>query len=372
VVLALAAAVVLVVLAKLGARLYRDEAMWALAGWTMPGDFGVFLRASEDVLHGTNPYPAPSESIEPPLAPYAYPPFLALAIAPFTLLPVSVAQTSWTLFGIGAIVAALLVLDVRDWRCHAVALLNPFTRDALEYGALGPVLLLLIAVSWRYRDRVWPPAACLGASIVLKLFLAPFLLWLAMTRRIGAAVLGGVLAVAVLVLSWAAIGLDGLGDYPGLLRRLTDLEAENSYSAFALLQALGLPSAAARAAAVLGGLALLVLAYRAARSSATADERDRRSLLLMLAAVLVLTPILWLHYLVLLLVPLALTRPRLSALWLVLLVPTVFLWLGWYEGWAAGSLRALVSVAATAAVVLAGCLLGRGARLPARAATGAA
>jgi hypothetical protein len=207
---------------------------------------------------------------------------------------------------------------------------------------------------------------------VLKLFLAPFLLWLAMTRRIGAAVLGGVLAVAVLVLSWAAIGLDGLGDYPGLLRRLTDLEAENSYSAFALLQALGLPSAAARAAAVLGGLALLVLAYRAARSSATADERDRRSLLLMLAAVLVLTPILWLHYLVLLLVPLALTRPRLSALWLVLLVPTVFLWLGWYEGWAAGSLRALVSVAATAAVVLAGCLLGRGARLPARAATGAA
>ena len=61
-------------------------------------------------------------------------------------------------------------------------------------------------------------------------------------------------------------------------------------------------------------------------------------------------------FLLALLVPLALVRPRLSLLWLVPLAMTVFELLDWYRGWPRGDAEALLSVAAVVAVVLAGAL----------------
>ena len=80
-------------------------------------------------------------------------------------------------------------------------------------------------------------------------------------------------------------------------------------------------------------------------------EGDRRALTLALAAGFVLTPILWLHYLVLLIVPIALARPRLSRVWFVPLALTVFEALDWYRGWPSGDGRALASVAIVTALV---------------------
>ena len=98
---------------------------------------------------------------------------------------------------------------------------------------------------------------------------------------------------------------------------------------------------------------LLVLAWRAARApSSEQDERDRRSLTFVLAAGFVLTPILWLHYLVLLVGPIGLARPRLSALWFVPLAMTVLEALDWYRGWPRGDGRALASTAIVVALVL--------------------
>ena len=51
---------------------------------------------------------------------------------------------------------------------------------------------------------------------------------------------------------------------------------------------------------------------------------DRGAFCLALAAAVAMTPILWLHYLLLLLVPLAIVRPRFTPLWLLPIV----LWVG--------------------------------------------
>jgi hypothetical protein len=108
---------------------------------------------------------------------------------------------------------------------------------------------------------------------------------------------------------------------------------------------------------------LLVLAWRAARApSSEQDECDRLSLTFALAAGFVLTPILWLHYLVLLVVPIALARPRLSALWFVPLALTLFEALDWYRGWPRGDGPALVSVTLVVALVFVGSLWSRGRR----------
>lgn len=370
------AALLLPLGARVAARDYRDDSLWAnalasLGGTMKPGDFGyVFVAAGDDVLAGRNPYMRAEDFVGPPQAPYAYPPVLALVVVPLSALPEQVAQTFvpgvlWSLLLIAALAGALLVLGVRDWRCYPVALLAPYTVETIQYGAVGPLLVLLVAVVWRYRDRPGIAAAGTGAAVVLKLFLWPLFAWLAMTGRVRAAAGGAALAVALALGSWAVIAFRGLVDYPRLLQRLDEVEAENSYSLFAVLRMLDIPQFPARALVVAGGVALLLAAWSAARDRGVPErERDRRSLTLVLAAALVLTPILWLHYLVLLFVPIALHRPRLSSVWFVPLAVNVFVWLDWYRGWPRGEAEALVSTTVVVAAVFLVTLLRPAAREP--------
>jgi alpha-1,2-mannosyltransferase len=360
-----AAVVAVVILLPLSGRAVAtqtsSDSLWAnaarsLGGSQEPFDLRVFVQAGDDVLHGRNPYVAPGTIHGPADAPYAYPPLLALLVTPLALLPEHVDHgyvpgVLFSLVLVAAVVGALLLLDVHDWRCYPVALLYPVTIETVEYGAIGPLLLVLVALLWRYRDRAWIAGWATGGAIVLKLFLWPLLAWLAVTRRIRAAALALLLAAALAFLSWAVIAFRGIGDYPHLLRRLVDVEGENSYSVFAVLQMLGLPEAASRGITLVLGLALLALAWRAVGRDGATFEADRRSFTLTVAAALVLTPILWLHYLVLLLAPIALARPRLSGLWFVPLTMTLFEALNWYRGWPRGDAKALLSVAAVVTVV---------------------
>jgi hypothetical protein len=364
---AVAVLAALVVL-PLGARAVEprltQDTLWAnalasLGGTMKPGDFGyVFLVAGDDVLAGRSPYMDADEFQGPPQAPYAYPPVLAILVTPLSALPETVRGTFlpgvlWSLLLLAAMAGGLSLLGVRDWRCYPVALLAPFTLEAIEYGAIGPVLVLLVALAWRYRDRPRAAGAATGGLVVLKLFLWPLVAWLAFTARVRAAAIAVLFAAALGLVSWALIAFRGLLEYPRLLRKLVDVEADQSYSAFAVLRALELPELAARALVLAAGLALLGLAWRAARDEQRRPvDRDRVSLGLALAAALVLTPILWLHYLVLLFVPIALARPRLSWVWFVPLSLTVLEWRDWYRGWPRGELDALLSVAIASALVL--------------------
>jgi alpha-1,2-mannosyltransferase len=361
---AVAAAVVLPLGARGVAAHTSSDSLWAnaarsLGGWQEPFDLRVFVHASDDVLDGRDPYVQPGNVTGPADAPYAYPPVLALALVPIAVLPrhvhdVFVPGVVFSLVLLSAVLASLYLLDVRDWRCYAVALLYPVTIEAIEYGAIGPILLLLVAVLWRFRERPIVAGAATGGAVVLKLFLWPLVVWLVVTKRVLSAAAAVAFGFALAALSWAVIAFRGLADYEHLLRRLVDVEAENSYSAFAVLRMLEVPGLAAKAVVVIAGVALLALAWRAAREGG--NEGDRISLGFAVAAALVLTPILWLHYLVLLLVPIALARPRLSLLWLVPLVMTVFELLDWYRGWPRGDAQALVSTLAVVAIVLFGAL----------------
>lgn len=362
---ALAATIVLPLGARATANRWHDDTVWAnslrsLGGLQLPFDFAIYLSAADRVRAGDNPYVDPDQVTEQSAAPYVYPPLLALVLVPATALPDEVRGSSpaavlVSLLAIASIVGALLALDVRDWRCYPVALLYPPTLENVEYGAVGPILVLLVALGWRYRERIAAASLTIGAAIVLKVFLWPLVVWLAATRRWKTSAGAVGVAAGLALMSWAAIGFRGLTDYPELGRRLTDFEAENSYSALAIFVTLGIPAGAARALVGLLAIVLLVLAWRAARGDA--GSGDRRSLTLALAAGLVATPILWLHYLVLLVVPIALARPRLSALWFAPLALAVFELLDWYRGWPRGDGPALASVALVTSVVFVVCSL---------------
>ena len=93
------------------------------------------------------------------------------------------------------------------------------------------------------------------------------------------------------------------------------------------IDTLGLPEWVGRAAMLLAGGALLVCCVVFARRG-----DDFRSFTAALGATLALSPIVWLHYLVVLLVPMAIARPRFSALWLL----PILLWTSPKPGYAEG------------------------------------
>ena len=148
---ALLLGVLWVVVPRILARLFYDDVVWAVNGWFVQYDLTIFLRAGDAVLDGVSPYPAVSELVDD--TSYVYPPLLALLMAPLALLPSGLAASIFTFGGILALVGALLLLGVRDPRCHVVAILSPLTHEALRWGTLGTYLVLLVALVWRFRDR---------------------------------------------------------------------------------------------------------------------------------------------------------------------------------------------------------------------------
>jgi Glycosyltransferase family 87/Dolichyl-phosphate-mannose-protein mannosyltransferase len=323
-------------------KLYVDAVRGYVDGAGAPHDLDVFLRAAGKVIHGASPYVFEGDKT------FAYPPFVAYLLAPLHPLGGSSAAIVWTLLSLAAVVLALWLLGVRDWRCYPLALVYPFTRSAIDLGTIEPLLLLAVAAAWCWRDRVVRGGLAVGVAAVLKLFLWPLAVWLALTRRVRGAVTAVAAAVALALVAWAGIGFAGVGDYPGLLHKLANHESTSSYSVVALGVRAHLPVDAARIISVLVALALLAAAAWVARDEGCSPrERDVATLTLCLAAALAASPIVWIHYFLLLLVPLALTRPRFSVLWLV---PFAYYPLG-EATWPAGDARKL-AIALVATLVL--------------------
>jgi hypothetical protein len=302
----------------------------------------AYLPAAELILDGESPYPALDDPILEDQKGYVYPPQLALLLVPLTALPVEVAAALTALGMIAALWLALRLVGVRDVRCYAAALLWMPALSGVLLSNLSLPLALALAIAWRYRDEVWPPAVALGLAVSAKLLLWPLLVWTIVTGRLRTTVLAIVSGAAVTLASWAVIGFAGLTTYPDLLQRLSEIQSERSYSFVGMAATLGLGEPVGRALALLVGLALLVSCVVFARRG-----DDARSFTCAVAATLALSPIVWLHYLVALLVPVAVARPRFSPVWLL----PVLLWTSPRPGYAEGIQTFLPAI--VAAVLLA-------------------
>jgi hypothetical protein len=275
-------------------------------------DFWTFWTAGRDVLHGHSPYPSLSSlphAATRSFAPFVYPPVTAFTMIPIAVVPFGVAKVAYFLLSAGAIVLALRLLGVRDWRCYGAAFACPPAYAAVGLGAIGPFLLLGVAAAWRYRERAVTCGLLVAYVVTAKLFLWPLWFWLVRTRRWRSALVAAGAGLTAVVVSWATIGFEGLRDYPALLSRLTELTGVHSYSVYSLERSLGIGSVAATRS-------LYVLAFLLLGIVALVVSNDRRVLVAVLGISLVATPILWPHYLVLLFVPIALSRTAFSPLWL--------------------------------------------------------
>jgi hypothetical protein len=272
------------------------------------GDWEILRAAARSALHGHSPYAAATPAALAHNDQFVYPPVTALFVAPLAVLPDLAARALVLLLTLACVALALRLLGVRDWRCYGLAFLTAPVLNTVTLGALSSALLLGVAAAWRYRDRRYVAALATALTAVAKVFAWPLVVWLLATRRVRTAVATCALAIVLVLGGWAAIGFAGLSGYPHLLRVLSRVEAVESYSLVGLLRLHG--GAAAALTGVLGIVVVLAV-FVAARGR----EGDRRSLSVAVAGALLATPVLWLHYLVLLFVPIALARPRLSAVW---------------------------------------------------------
>ena len=279
-------------------------------------DFAIFRTAALDVVHGRSPYVHPSAEALAHFDKFVYPPIAALVFAPFAAVPDGAARVLMAVAGLLALLAALRVLRVEDWRCYGVAVISAPAINTLALGAITSFLLLGVALAWRYRDNAAVAGVATAFTAVLKLFLWPLGVWLLATRRWRAAAICAGTGLILLFGGWAVIDFAGLRSYPTLVHLLQRVEASASYSFVALL---GISGSAATAVTVVLSLVAIVAVWFAARRSGG----DQRALAVAVVASLVASPLVWLHYLLLLYVPIALYRPRLSGLWFLPLL----LWL---------------------------------------------
>ena len=297
------------------------------SGGTLGYDFLAYLRAAQRVLAGLPLYDVTAD-VAGPFGLYLYPPPFILPIIPFTALSEAGAAWMWTILLLVAFFVGVAVLpvrrDVKWWIVLLGGLSLPFAYS-VKLGQVAPVLFLLFAVGWRWIDRplVLGASAALGALVKLQPGLV--LVWAALSGRwrsvaAGAAVLATGSIVATLVL-----GAGPWADYADLVRRVTaPVTTPNDFTPGAVAYQLGAPEALASAIqlvsmAFAGGVVL----HASRRASPT------QGYLVTVVASQLLSPIVWEHYAVVLLLPTAylLEKGRRWAVLIPLATSTPLIWL---------------------------------------------
>ncbi|MGH3074664.1 MAG: glycosyltransferase family 87 protein [Gaiellales bacterium] len=273
-------------------------------------DLAAYLAAAGRIAAGGTPY-LPQTLAGPfdpgPAGLYLYAPPLAVMLSPFASLSPDVASTAWLVVRVVVVGLAVALLPVRPWVRGATLFVAAFSYPVLLDLNLGNVSLLvlaLMALTWRFLDR---PAGsiCLALALAVRTPLGVVLAWQALRRRARPIAVTVVAGLVIVALTLPVVGLQGYLDYLAVTRNMVDFQGIHANVDLASVAArAGLPDpwpALAYVAGLLGGIAIILAATRVDREAGFVAT---------VAASLLLVPLLWPHYLVVLLLPAALLAER--------------------------------------------------------------
>jgi hypothetical protein len=276
----------------------------AVAAGTFGFDFLAYHGAAERVLNGQRLYD-PTVQQTGGFGLFYYPPPFVLAVLPFGLLSATAATWVWLVASVAMLVGGIAILPVRPSIRWATLLLTGLSWPvayALKLGQVGPLLFLLFAVGWRWLDRPVAVGAAGALGAIVKIQPGLILVWALLTRRFAAVAVGAaILVVAGLA---ATVVLGGFGvwaDYIALLRNVSDpITTPHNFTPGAAAYQAGVPTGVAASVQVLSSV--LVVAVVLVAIARTAPDA---SFLVTLIASQLLSPVLWDHYAMLLLLPVA-------------------------------------------------------------------
>jgi hypothetical protein len=293
------------------------------AAGTLGFDYLAYDAAARRLLAGERLYDM-SFAASGDFGLFYYPPPFILAVLPFALLPSTAATWAWIAMLVGAFVVGVALLPVparvRWLVILAAGVQWPFLY-AIKLGQVGPLLFLAFAAGWRWLAQpvAIGSAAAIGAAIKVQ----PVLLvaWAALVGRWRAVAVAIVAGIGLAVVATVLAGLGAWFDFLELVRRVSDpITTPKNFTPGAIAYQLGVDRSAAGLVQVAATLAVAVVVIVAARR-ASPDA----SFLVAVTASQLVSPILWEHYLVLTLLPMAWLLGR--GHWWALAGPVLTSWL---------------------------------------------
>ncbi len=266
-------------------------------------DYQAYVRAAQRILDG-QPLYDPSVEAAGGFAVFLYPPPFALSMVPFALLPDTVAMWAWLGLTAAAFIAGVAALPVsRDVR-WLILLLGGFDWPVLygiRLGQVSALLFLLFALCWRWLDRQERFGVAVAVGALVKVQPGLLLGWALLTRRWRAVAVGVGVAVAASAAATLVVGVAAWSDYLRLLSAVNaPVTTQHNFTPGAIAYQLGAAEPVATAIQILA-LGLTVVAVLAAIRWATLEA----SLIVAIVASQLLSPLLWDHYAVILLIPTA-------------------------------------------------------------------
>lgn len=300
-----------------GVALAALGSLWLVAGLSaFPGaegwgyDYQAYADAAVRLAQDGSLYQAETlgGSYRPgPYGLYMYAPPLGIAVGPLAGLELEFAAVLWYLLHLLALVATCALLPVPGWTRLATfgvaALSLGVTRD-LVLGNVSVLLLLPLAVAWRWLDR---PAGAVAQALAMSVrpTLGTLLVWQSLRRqwRVVAWTIGSGLVIIVLTLPF--VGLEGYREYLTVLRNLGGVTGvEHNLDLGSTLVAVGVDERAAELALLAGyGLAIAAVGLSLRRE-------PELGFVVTATASLLLSPLLWDHYLAMLVLPAAYLAAR--------------------------------------------------------------
>lgn len=283
-----------------------------VAGETLGYDFLAYHAAASRVLEGAPAYDTSFQAAGG-FGLFYYPPTFVPVVLPFGLLPAPVATWAWTALLLAAFLCGVALLPVSARTRWLVVLLAglswPFLY-ALKLGQVGHLLFLAFAAGWRALEapaaaRHGASAAVLGAAGALgtavKIQPGLVLAWALLAGRWRAVATGAVLLLVFAAGATLAAGPGAWTDFLGLVGRVGDpIDTPRNLTPGAVARGLGLAAGAAAGLqwAVVALVAIVVVV-------AAVRLPPVPSYLVAVVASQLLSPILWDHYALLLLLPVA-------------------------------------------------------------------
>jgi hypothetical protein len=315
-------AVTLVLVLVLAFRLVQFAIFTTQIQWGY--DFSAYWLAGLQLLQGDQIYTP--DQLTDPYAPqrqflYLYPPPLAAAVTPLSLIP-DYLVANWVWFAVGAGILVAVVLGVgraeglfasgpyarfaglltgrRRWLLVGAAFALPPVVGELVLGNVHVLLLGLFAIAWlglrqgtTRGERI--AGLAVGVAAVIKVFPAVLLVWLGIRRRRTAMTWTLIGGAAAALLALPLTGIQPWLEYPTVLANLSAPSDTHDTLAPTVWLAPILGFTVARL--IVTALGLAILAWSALR------QDERTSFAVAVVVSLLIAPALYHHYLAILVLP---------------------------------------------------------------------
>ncbi len=294
----------------------------AFAGDTLGYDFRAYQAAIERLTSGGPLYDM-SYTETGGFGLFYYPPTFAPLLLPFALLSTQPAVWTWIGLSLVAFVVGVAILpvsrSVRWWILLLAGLSFPFVY-AVKLGQVGPILFLAFAVGWRGMDDPIRLGVSAAAGAAIKLQPGLLLVWALLTRRFRAVFVGALVLAVLAMVATLMAGTSAWSDFVLLIRTVTDpIATERNLTPGAIAYRIGAPAALAAVIQLVSTIGVIAAFLAAIRWAG-----DEASYLVAVVASQLISPILWDHYAMLLLLPVAYLLA--AGRWWALAIPLVTAW----------------------------------------------